>query len=242
MKKELTEEQKEKNRIRSKEWRKKNKDKIKEYQKNDNFKEYQKNYKKNYNNKELRKEYQKNYQKNYRDKNKDKAKQNQENYKKYDYKKKYDYNKEKNKEYRLRYLTLEKKEELKLKKRIRQKELRENNPLFRLKGNISSLVRQSLKLKGYQKESRTHEILGCSFEELKQHLESQFENWMNWANYGNPEDGLVEPNKTWDIDHIKPLASATNEEELLKLNHYTNLQPLCSYHNRFIKKDKYITN
>ena len=42
-----------------------------------------------------------------------------------------------------------------------------------------------------------------------------------------------------DVDHIIPLASTTNEDELLKLNHYTNLQPLCSYHNRFIKKDNY---
>lgn len=62
---------------------------------------------------------------------------------------------------------------------------------------------------------------------------------MNWDNYGNPIDGLVEPNKTWDVDHIKPLSSATNEQELLELCKYTNLQPLCSYYNRFIKKDNY---
>ena len=60
---------------------------------------------------------------------------------------------------------------------------------------------------------------------------------MNWDNYGNPSDGLIEPNKTWDIDHIIPVSSAKNEQELLELNHYTNLQPLCSYHNRYIKRD-----
>lgn len=38
--------------------------------------------------------------------------------------------------------------------------------------------------------------------------------------------------------HIIPISSATNEEELIKLNHYTNLQPLCSKVNRDIKKDK----
>lgn len=59
---------------------------------------------------------------------------------------------------------------------------------------------------------------------------------MNWDNQGNPKDGILEPNKTWDIDHIIPLNSAKNEEELLKLCHYTNLQPLCSYINRCIKK------
>ena len=42
----------------------------------------------------------------------------------------------------------------------------------------------------------------------------------------------------WDIDHKIPLASAETEEELLKLNHYTNLQPLCSRINRDIKRDR----
>ena len=60
---------------------------------------------------------------------------------------------------------------------------------------------------------------------------------MNWDNYGNPKDGIYAPNKTWDIDHIIPTSSAITEEDLLKLNHFTNLQPLCSYFNRFIKSD-----
>jgi hypothetical protein len=136
-------------------------------------------------------------------------------------------------------LTPEQKEERRLKNNQRQKERREKDPLYKLKGNVSSLIRQSIKLKGYIKESKTHEILGCSLEDFKIHLENQFTDWMNWENYGNPVDGLIEPNKTWDIDHIIPLVNATGEEELLKLNHYTNLQPLCSYQNRFIKKDNY---
>jgi hypothetical protein len=62
---------------------------------------------------------------------------------------------------------------------------------------------------------------------------------MNWDNYGNPKDNILELNKTWDIDHITPLATATatNEATIIKFNHYSNLQPLCSYTNRFIKKD-----
>jgi hypothetical protein len=47
-----------------------------------------------------------------------------------------------------------------------------------------------------------------------------------------------ELNYGWDIDHIIPVSSATSEEEVIKLNHYTNLQPLCSKINRNIKKDK----
>lgn len=57
---------------------------------------------------------------------------------------------------------------------------------------------------------------------------------MTWDNYGLYNG---EPNYGWDIDHIIPTTTAFSEEELLKLNHYTNLQPLCSYINRVIKRD-----
>jgi len=47
-----------------------------------------------------------------------------------------------------------------------------------------------------------------------------------------------EPNSGWDIDHIIPISSAESEDDIIKLNHYTNLQPLCSYINRVVKRDK----
>lgn len=109
------------------------------------------------------------------------------------------------------------------------------DPLYKLKHYIRNIIRNSLKT--LAKKPRTNITLGCTYEEFKIHLESQFADWMTWDNYGNPKDGVLELNKTWDIDHIIPLASAKTEEELLILNHYTNLQPLCSYYNRFIKKD-----
>lgn len=58
---------------------------------------------------------------------------------------------------------------------------------------------------------------------------------MSWNNYG-----LYNGTKQygWDIDHIIPLIIASKEEEMFKLNHYTNLQPLCSFINRVIKRDK----
>jgi len=80
--------------------------------------------------------------------------------------------------------------------------------------------------------------LGCSFEEFKLYLESKFEKWMNWDNYGKYNGEI---NYGWDIDHIIPLSSAKIEEEIYKLSHYTNLQPLCSKFNRDIKKDKIIS-
>lgn len=112
------------------------------------------------------------------------------------------------------------------------------NPLFKLSGNIRCLIYRSLKSKGYTKKSKTYQILGCSFEDFKKHLESNFESWMTWENYGNWNGAPNELNASWDIDHIIPTSSAKTEDELIKLNNYTNLQPLCSYTNRFIKKNK----
>ena len=73
------------------------------------------------------------------------------------------------------------------------------------------------------------------YEDFKNHIESQFEHWMNWDNYGLCNNDF---NYGWDIDHIIPCASAKSKEELLKLNHYTNLRPLCSHVNRNIKRDR----
>jgi hypothetical protein len=58
---------------------------------------------------------------------------------------------------------------------------------------------------------------------------------MNFENYGKYNGEL---NYGWDIDHIIPSSSAISEEEIIKLNHFSNLQPLCSKINRDIKKDK----
>lgn len=46
----------------------------------------------------------------------------------------------------------------------------------------------------------------------------------------------------WDLDHIIPLSSIdiTNKEEVEKLCHYNNLQPLTKKHN-YIKKDRILT-
>ena len=116
-----------------------------------------------------------------------------------------------------------------------RKEKRKNDPIYKLDINIRGLIHSSLKRKGYTKKSRTHEILGCSYEDFKSHIESKFEPWMTWENQGlcNGTE-----NYGWDLDHIVPISSATTEEEVLKLNHYTNFQPLCSHINRVVKRDR----
>jgi hypothetical protein len=107
--------------------------------------------------------------------------------------------------------------------------------LFKLKCNIRNLIKMSIKRNGYTKKSRTAIILDCSVVEFKLYLEAQFLPWMNWDNYGKYKKGCF--NYGWDIDHRVPTSSAVTEEELIKLNHYSNLQPLCSKVNRDIKRD-----
>ena len=58
---------------------------------------------------------------------------------------------------------------------------------------------------------------------------------MTWENYGLYNGEL---NYGWDIDHIIPISSAKSDIEIIKLNHFSNLQPLCSKINRVIKRDK----
>jgi hypothetical protein len=111
---------------------------------------------------------------------------------------------------------------------------RKTDLVYRIKENISNLIRGSLKKKNHIKKSRTIKILGCSCENFKLYLESKFEPWMTWNNYGLWNGEL---NYGWDIDHIIPISSGNTEEEILKLNHYSNFQPLCSHKNRFIKRN-----
>ncbi len=111
-----------------------------------------------------------------------------------------------------------------------------SDDLFRLKFYVRGMIKKHFNRGGYSKTSKTQEILGCSFEDFKLYLESKFEDWMTWENRGLFNGEL---NYGWDIDHKIPISSAKTEEEVLLLNHYTNLQPLCSYTNRYIKRDNY---
>ena len=66
--------------------------------------------------------------------------------------------------------------------------------------------------------------LGCTIEELKVHLESQFKEGMTWDNWTH--DG-------WHIDHKKQLSKfdLTDREQFKEAAHYTNLQPLWWWEN-----------
>lgn len=111
---------------------------------------------------------------------------------------------------------------------------KKRDPLFKIKTNVRNLIRQSIKKRGYKKNSKSFQILGCTFDYFKEHIESKWEIWMSWENYGLYNGS---ENYGWDLDHILPLSSAITEEDILKLNHYKNLQPLCSYKNRVLKRN-----
>jgi hypothetical protein len=108
------------------------------------------------------------------------------------------------------------------------------DPIFKLKRDIKLLIRDAFRRKDISKGSlRTIDILGCSVEEFRQYIESKFEPWMNWEN-----KGLYNGTECygWDIDHITPINTSETLDDVVRLNHHSNLQPLCSYHNRVIKR------
>jgi hypothetical protein len=115
---------------------------------------------------------------------------------------------------------------------------RKTDILYGLSYKIRNVINQSLKNKNYTKRSNSQEILGCSYEHFRLYIEGKFEPWMTWENRGLYNG---EFNYGWDIDHIIPLSTAKTEEEILKLNHYSNFQPLCSKINRDVKRDIYET-
>ena len=118
---------------------------------------------------------------------------------------------------------------------VKIKDRIKTDPMFALTVSIRKNILKAFRKRMFEKNSSTKDIIGCSFEGLKQHLEKQFQPWMNWDNRGLYNG---QPNYGWDIDHIIPLKTAKTVEDIIRLNHYTNLQPLCSYINRDVKKAK----
>jgi hypothetical protein len=122
-----------------------------------------------------------------------------------------------------------------------QKEYRKNNmdnfvkrnlekyhsdPIFKLKTNFRNRIRKVI----HRKSIPSNFILGCTWDVFKNHIEQQFQPGMTWDNHSQ---------FGWHLDHIIPLASAKTEDELYKLNHYTNLQPLW-WRDNLSKSDKIV--
>jgi len=189
-----------------------------------------------------------NKRKKYNQKNKKKIKLRRHNHyliNKDEYKRKHKLYREKNKKLiskeqrkkrlpKINKLTEEQKKQNILNYRIKNKEIiitkerlrRQNSYDFRIACNMRSRLRIFLKGNKIIKSNKTFNYIGCNKEELKKYLENKFKNGMSWNNYGE-----------WEIDHIIPFKyfkdnGGITEENLYKVMHYTNLQPLWKSENR----------
>lgn len=135
--------------------------------------------------------------------------------------KKYEYDKE----YRL-------KNKIKINEYTRnyRKKRRLVDPTFRIIESMRSRLKNFFKSNNIQNYNKTFNIVGCTPQELKEYLEKKFTDEMSWDNYGQ-----------WHIDHKIPLSSSISDDNVYKLCHYTNLQPLWSEDN-IKKSNKIIKN
>ena len=83
-----------------------------------------------------------------------------------------------------------------------------------------TILNNTLKRFGKQKEDETIKLLGYSAIELKEYIESLFVEGMSWDNYGE-----------WHIDHIKPVSSYDSDTPVDVVNNLENLQPLWAFDN-----------
>ena len=95
-----------------------------------------------------------------------------------------------------------------------------SNPIVKVKNSLRSRINELMNKK--YNNPKTTDLVGCDYSFLIEYIESKFTIGMSWENYGY---------YGWHIDHIVPLSSAKNENELKKLFHYTNLQPLWAEEN-----------
>ena len=118
----------------------------------------------------------------------------------------------------------ENKEKVRVRKSEWTKQQRLTNPQLRVKDSMRARVRGLLTRDNITKKNTTQELIGCDFEYLRKHLESQFTEGMTWENYGR---------NGWHVDHIIPCNNfdLTDIEQQKKCFHYTNLQPLWEFDN-----------
>lgn len=108
-----------------------------------------------------------------------------------------------------------------------EKRMFSESPSFAMAKRLRSRLRKAMDAGSARKAKSTFVLVGCSPDELKNHIESQFLDGMTWENSGK-----------WHIDHIIPLArfDLQDEEQQRAAFHYTNLRPLWAADN--IKKGK----
>ena len=116
---------------------------------------------------------------------------------------------------------------------------RKNDPFYRLVQSYRSSCLRAFRSIGEKKNNKSLKLLGLkTWQELCEHLSKQFQDHPKTAEEMTLDNhGLY----GWHIDHIIPLSSAKTEEDIIKLCHYTNLQPLWAEDN-LSKSNKILDN
>jgi hypothetical protein len=98
-----------------------------------------------------------------------------------------------------------------------------NEPVFRLEHNLRNRLGQAFKSQAVKKTKSTLKLVGCTRDQLKEHLVSRLREGMTLENYG----------KIWHIDHIRPCSSfdLSDKAQASACFHYSNLQPLFAEEN-----------
>lgn len=116
-------------------------------------------------------------------------------------------------------------------RRERSRKRKLEDPVFKFKEITKSLIQKSF-IRGrrnFQKRKKTEEILGCTLIEFNNYILSLCPEGIGLKDFGR---------YGYHIDHIIPISSAKTEEEVIRLCHYTNFQPL--WHEDNIKKSNKI--
>jgi hypothetical protein len=148
-------------------------------------------------------------------------------------------NKDKKKSYNKAYHK-DNREKVQKQQNIYRKQRREQDPEYRLREDVSTLVRRALKTAGGSKKGQSIEkYLPFSIEELRVWIENQFEPWMNWNNQGIYNTQSWDDNDlktwTWQLDHIIPQTdlpyTSMEDDNFKKCWALTNLRPLSAKQN-----------
>lgn len=148
-------------------------------------------------------------------------------------------NKEKRKAYDKEYRD-KNREKRKLSKRKTERKRIKNDPTFRLRKSLKNAIYIALKRNNSTKNNLSIlQFLPYTMEELKVHLEAQFEPWMNWNNWGIYDPKTWDDNNpstwTWHIDHVVHQSelkyTSMEEPEFYKCWDLKNLRPLNSKQN-----------
>lgn len=152
------------------------------------------------------------------------------------YAKWYANNKENKKEYGKRYQE-KNKDIINEKRRLKSKERRTSDPKFKLRMYLSNAInKQLLKNNSSKNNSSILQFLPYTMDQLKEHIEKQFEPWMNWSNRGKYNIKTWSDNDQftwkWQIDHIIPhnkfQYNSMTDQNFIDCWSLENLRPISS--------------